>query len=1124
MMYHIYKKVYLPLRAGLVFLCVAYSSIVHAQTCAPLTPLPTTSKNFIISYTSRDSNITNPQVTSLTNCAMLRTVQYFDGLGRPLQTVQIKGSADGTKDMIASVEYDQYGRQARNYLPYVAPAGNPGSYRNSALNTGGSYATSEQKTFYNQTSQNYVTIPTPYAETKFEASPLNRVTEQGAPGDIWQPSLYRTDIQGRTIVTEYDVNNIIPITTVASTKYAALYKATTAATQVNTLTRGTGAQGYYAAGQLRVTIGKDENWLSGRLNTVEEYKDKEGHVVLKRTFIDVSGTTKILSTYYVYDDRGNLAFVLPPKADPDNATTISQVVLDELCYQYRYDERGRQTQKKLPGKGWEFIVYNKLNQVVATQDTVQRGKAPQEWTVTHYDALGRVVIAGIYQFGATANTNYRNTVQTQANGFTTLWETPTGTAANYGYTSASFPATMSTTLSVNYYDNYTFSGNNPYPFAGASALTKGMATGGLVNILGTTSMLTSVIYYDDQGRPIKTFSQHYLNGVVNTNNYDEVRTAYNFAGEATKVIRNHFTVASGVTPALVVTNRYIYDHLGRKIDSYQRTGTATSPEVLIARNEYNAIGQLYQKKLHSENSGTSFLQNITYNYNERGWLKKINDPAATPPADNSKLFSMELKYTDGTYKQFNGNIANQLFVNTGSSAEPLQTFTYQYDALNRLVSAVSTGATLAANNMAETAVSYDDLGNIKTLTRDAATPYNYTYILNGTTETSRLKTVSGITTGDYAYDVNGNMKTDARNGTALTYNLLNLPASVTKTGVNLSYVYNAGGQKLRKISNVTGTTDYINGIVYNTISSVYRIDFTQTEEGRAVNNNDGTYRYQYDLKDQLGNVRLTFQKNATTGKADRVQSDNYYAFGMRKSVNPTVVQNKYLYNGKEIQDETGNYDYGARFYDPVIGRWTSVDPSAEKAGQEILTTYQYGMNNPVRYNDPDGKCPLCLILPEIIEGAGMLSEALGVSFFTDAAAVTTSAIVIHNMSSNMPNNRITRQSPNIIAPRDATRVNNPVNPKAQVIVKSAKGANRLEPKTDADGDHSSIKRDKDGNITGTATYKKNPKNPNGFDEEKRVDVKGGDHFDKKTGQSIPTPHVHEGNSTRPALPSDLPKP
>jgi len=107
----------------------------------------------------------------------------------------------------------------------------------------------------------------------------------------------------------------------------------------------------------------------------------------------------------------------------------------------------------------------------------------------------------------------------------------------------------------------------------------------------------------------------------------------------------------------------------------------------------------------------------------------------------------------------------------------------------------------------------------------------------------------------------------------------------------------------------------------------------------------------------------------------QVQETEYDPYGLELAgmSRAGTPENKYTFNGKERQDEFGLrwHDHGWRFYDPSLGRWVVSDPDAEEGDQESWGTYQFGMDNAVRYNDLDGRFPIAAVLIGAAVGAGV---------------------------------------------------------------------------------------------------------------------------------------------------------
>lgn len=311
--------------------------------------------------------------------------EYLDGLGRPLQSVSWQ-SSPSKKDIVSPVEYDAFGREQYKYLPY-ASSSNTGDFAITPFSSQaafytGSYKT-EQPAFNNE--QFF------YSHTQFEASPLNRVQASFAPGNSWAGS--EGAATERAVKMEYLIN-----TTSDKVRIWDIGFETPVADDKNIPVSASGKE--YAAGTLYKTVTKDEHG-----NAVVEYKDTEGHIILKKVQIgtinaDYSGYPGWLCTYYVYDDFGQLRIVIPPKAVAQITSTwvLTLTIVNELCFRYEYDDRQRMIAKKVPGAGWVYMVYDSRDRLVFTQDANMLSKLPKQWMYTLYDEINRPVETGIMTY------------------------------------------------------------------------------------------------------------------------------------------------------------------------------------------------------------------------------------------------------------------------------------------------------------------------------------------------------------------------------------------------------------------------------------------------------------------------------------------------------------------------------------------------------------------------------------------------------------------------------------------------------------------------------------------------------------------------------------------------------
>lgn len=873
----------------------------------------------LLNAQSKDMNYITSQTFKDSVCSQM-DIQYYDGLGRPLEIIQLNASAP-SRHLVMLDEYDGIGREVRKWLPYLTGDSN---YISDDI------IKSVLPAMYGDNK--------PYSLNEYDSSPLNRLSEQYGPGMKWQDRLkgigneylVSSSATGMYSCKNYKVENY------ANDTLMLLRSMEEACTDMFNITKTEGEDNEIT---LYFTNGRGQNILTRQIvNDIHH------------------------DTYYIYDDNGKLRVVLPPIASDSLESIVTQqelvnAVLSKYAYLYQFDARNRCVAKKLPGCEWTYYVYDNADRLIFTQDGNHRSRG--EWMFSIPDMEGRVCVTGICRNQLEVWQNpLRNMVfsATRIEG-----EQPHDSALQAsGYTVSGISLSSPFVLALNYYDDYSFldvpllssrkpslvcGESNPESNPLSSSLPRGLMTGSVyMNLQNdtTVSYNCTVNYYDSFERIVQTQSANHLGG------YHISHLSYNLGGELLAEKRTHQVNGSTFEENLLHT----YDQRGRLLTtSYQLDD---SIPLLLADNEYDGWGRLKRNK---RNGRSSLL--TEYDYNIRSWVTNLSGP----------LFRQTIHYNEGVANhRFNGNISSMTWqCGTGQSERG---YKFEYDRLNRLTDALyGEGSQISENagRYNEQITGYDKQGNILGLHRygqTSATGHglidDLTYTLNGNQLQSVDDTSLNAAYGDgfefkdgakqsleYRYDANGNLTQDLNKKiTDIQYNCLNLPGRIEfENGSSISYLYASDGTKLRVthvMDNDTTVTDYCDNVIYENGKAKLLL----TEAGYITLSDK---KHHFFLQDHQGNNRVVADEEGNVE-----ETNHYYPFGgLMASSSGSSIQN-YKYNGKELDRKNGLnwYDYGARHYDAVLGRWHVVDPMAEKYYE--ISPYAYCLNNPVKFIDPTG--------------------------------------------------------------------------------------------------------------------------------------------------------------------------
>lgn len=673
--------------------------------------------------------------------------------------------------------------------------------------------------------------------------------------------------------------------------------------------------------------------------------------------------------------RGNVVKSHPPMSCGYTLKPANCVIPNE----YGYDAQSRMVWSKEPDAGETRTFYDLMGRVRATQtqNQIDSGKV----SIVGYDHLDRTVYTGEWKTD-------RDSVKLRAF-FSSL------DSIDYLDVDSLTPGTVTRT----FYDRMPardILGVELYPqgIVPDPTYTRGRVAAVISDVravvdengdtLKTSDGKDSVIRvssansYDKYGRVLATYT---FDPTMPADSLKllAVENEYDLGGKVTRTTRYPYGYGTW-GHARAITERYTYDRLGRVDSVFSKNGGGD--ETLLARYEYYPTGSV--KSVHMGN-----ILTIVYTYHISGALRT----ARVTTANGAEWYSEMLHYEDcgdeECTPQYNGNISYMAQRIAHSNRDFVQNreVAYYYDQLNRL-----TKTDDLSQDYFDDFFEYDAQGRITAQRRayraDSIQGGEYVYY----DSTNRLKSVAegmggtgdgrDMSAGDnFVYDRDGNLVEDRSKGLKISYDWRGMPIEFIQepqpTGSSgnslfrLTMEYDGSGRRISKTRWVksANSQDWEKDLVthYTGIGTEVRESFTgaNAETKVVVNMPQGLGRYgiedadhaaesgsaqtfEWYLKNHLGSTMLVYGTGGTSGGLKAAY--DYRSFGEQiELTSPSTGKVTENFTGKEKDDETQLDYFGARYLDPMLGMWISVD-----AARQYLNPYLYAGDNPIMRIDPDG--------------------------------------------------------------------------------------------------------------------------------------------------------------------------